>query len=137
MSTYNSWSQMIQRCTNPNNEAYPRYGGRGLKICPEWYNFKNFLEDMGECPASKTLERIDNNEGYYPDNCRWATYQEQSYNKRGYKNNKSGFRGVAWCKRQEQWTAYINVRRRRIFLGYFDFVEDAAMAREKAEDSIV
>ena len=81
-NTYISWDCMIQRCTNTNNVAYHNYGGRGITICDEWLDFKNFLRDMGERPSGKTLDRIDNNKGYDITNCRWATKSEQELNKR-------------------------------------------------------
>ena len=80
--TYISWDCMIQRCNNPNNIAYNDYGGRGITVCKEWLDFKNFLKDMGERPIGKTLDRINNSGNYSIDNCRWATKSEQELNKR-------------------------------------------------------
>lgn len=80
-STYNSWAGMFQRCDNPRNAAYIRYGARGIKVCREWYEFERFLADMGMRPAGTTLDRIDVNDGYRPGNCRWATAKQQSENK--------------------------------------------------------
>ena len=75
--TYASWDNMIQRCTNPKKERYKNYGGRGIKICEEWFTFKNFLTDMGPRPSGKTLDRKNNSGNYTKNNCRWATSAEQ------------------------------------------------------------
>ena len=80
--TWRSWSSMKSRCTNPNVTQYDLYGGRGIKICDRWDKFENFLEDMGERPEDKSLDRIDVNGDYEPKNCRWATKKEQAQNKR-------------------------------------------------------
>ena len=79
---YKSWANMMQRCTNPNSDWYHCYGGRGITVCEEWKDFRNFLRDMGERPAGLSLERINNDKGYSPDNCKWATTSEQNANKR-------------------------------------------------------
>lgn len=79
---YKTWTHMIQRCTNPDNQAYKDYGGRGISICDRWMIFETFYEDMGERPESTSLDRINVNGNYEPGNCRWATQEVQHNNKR-------------------------------------------------------
>lgn len=82
-STHAAWKDMKTRCHNSNRPGYNNYGGRGITVCDRWKNsFNNFLEDMGDRPKGKSLDRINNEEGYSPDNCRWATIKEQSRNTR-------------------------------------------------------
>lgn len=81
--TYRSWQAMIARCENPENDNFRYYGGRGITICDRWrLNFENFLADMGERPAGKTIDRRDNDGNYEPSNCRWATAIEQRAGRR-------------------------------------------------------
>ena len=80
--TLSCWLSMIQRCTNPNNQAFRHYGGRGIKVSENWRSFPAFLSDMGEAPEGKEIERIDNNKGYEKGNCNWATRKEQMRNTR-------------------------------------------------------
>lgn len=80
--TYNSWAAMIQRCTNPKNRKFYRYGGRGITVCERWLKFENFLADMGEKPGGGySIERVDNDGNYEPSNCKWASTYEQSRNR--------------------------------------------------------
>lgn len=72
---------MLARCGNANHAAYPRYGGRGITVCERWQKFENFLADMGERPGDLTLDRIDNDRGYEPGNCRWTTRAVQVRNR--------------------------------------------------------
>lgn len=81
--TYRIWLAMRTRCNNPNIPNYHNYGGRGIKVCPEWDDFCTFLRDMGECPPGKSIDRFPDNDGNYePGNCRWATAFEQRMNQR-------------------------------------------------------
>jgi len=79
---YRTWNGMVQRCTIEHNKDYASYGGRGITVCDRWLDVENFIIDMGEKPQRATLDRIDNNKGYHPNNCRWATPLAQGNNKR-------------------------------------------------------
>ena len=87
---YISWQAMKNRCFNFNSSAYLSYGGRDITVCDRWKDsFENFLADMGKRPTIKhSIDRINNDGGYFPENCRWSTAAEQANNKRNYKNSR-------------------------------------------------
>ena len=131
---YRSWNHMLQRCNNKNSHKYSDYGGRGIVVCEKWLAFENFFADMGQRPHGKTLERIDVNGNYEPSNCKWATATEQQRNQRIQRNNSSGVKGVSWDKSKGKWTAQISVNYKNIYIGRFSSLQEAALARKRAEE---
>jgi hypothetical protein len=105
--TYQSWSNMIARCTYPNDSEWQRYGGRGIKVGERWLNFENFLLDMGQRPEGTTLDRLDPNADYCSQNCRWATPTEQANNRRN--SHFLTFDGVT--KTLSEWATVLGINR--------------------------
>jgi len=108
--TYNIWSNMKRRCSNYKNKRYKDYGGRGIKVCERWKKFENFLEDMGEIPKDKSLDRINNNGNYCPKNCKLSTIKEQNRNKRN--NINITYNGKTQCL--TDWAKELNINKQTV-----------------------
>lgn len=131
---YRSWYHMLDRCNNPSDFDYPNYGGRGIKVCPEWHSFENFYADMGARPEGLTLERVDNERGYSPDNCVWADRYQQSGNARPVYNSTTGVVGV-W-KKGNRFKAYIKEQGTKKYLGSASTVDAASALHTQALEEI-
>lgn len=111
---YKRWTAMIQRCTNPNNTSYHKYGARGITVCDRWMNFDSFYEDMGDPPCGMTLERIDNDGPYCLGNCKWATPKEQAFNTRKFYNCRKLTLGDKTMSIRE-WSEHSGVQLKTIY----------------------
>ena len=133
---FGHWSGMIQRCTNPNHASWPDYGGRGITVCPRWLTFYNFWADMGIKPGKNyTIERLDNEQGYSPENCKWASMSEQMRNTRIYSSNVSGVKGVSRSSR-DGWRATAVLHGKQFAL-YTGPSYDKAVAARQAWDKAI
>ena len=134
---YSTWSGIKSRCYNPNMTSYDYYGGRGITVCDRWLNsFESFLEDMGDRPAGYTLDRIDSNKGYSPDNCRWANITVQRLNSLLHKNNSIGVRGVQ-VSNSGKYRSRIVFKGKRYHLGVFISLQEASDTYEKKRLALI
>jgi len=129
---YPTWITMRARCQNEKHISYKNYGARGIKVCPRWdRSFQAFLRDMGERPEGMTLDRVNNDGDYAPNNCRWATYKAQALNKRDRKN-KTGEKGISFDAKTQKYRArrYNRATGKREFLGSTTTLEEAIALRD-------
>lgn len=104
--TYFAWRSMRNRCLSAKNASWKHYGARGISVCDRWINdYDAFFDDMGEAPDGQTLERIDVNKGYSPENCVWATHREQGRNRRN--NRLLTHNGKTMC--MSEWAEFLGI----------------------------
>ena len=131
---YKVWQGIRQRCNNPNDKDYEAYGGRGIRVCDEWNNssaaFVAWALENGY-KENLSIDRIDVNSGYSPENCRWATWTQQARNKRMGKINSTGVVGVHMDR--GKYRAIIYVNNKKVDLGRHDTLEEAKEARRQGE----
>ena len=130
--SYNTWRAMIRRCTIPTDKDYPRYGGVGVLVCPEWMEYKNFAADMGEPKGDETLDRIDVYGNYEPSNCRWAGVKTQARNVRIRPDSTTKVTGVTKTG-SGRFIAKVSVGTRAYYSKVFLTVAEAAVARKELE----
>lgn len=133
---YKIWQGIRQRCNNQNDKDYDNYGGRGIKVCEGWNN--NSMEFIqwalqNGYTDNLSIDRKDTNGDYCPENCHWATGTEQARNKRKQRTNRTGYNGVHYEVDRGKYRALIYVNSRRMDLGRYDTVEEAAEARRSGE----
>jgi hypothetical protein len=130
---YGTWYNMNKRCNNPEDKDYPSYGGRGIKVCDEWLDIAIFIK-WAEATHPKTeglsLDRIDVEGNYEPNNCRWADRTTQALNKRMMRTNTSGFVGVYSGVSKDGWYAKVGSNNKLKHIGYYETLEKAVQARD-------
>lgn len=131
---YQTWIDMRGRCNRITHKYYRDYGGRGITVCSEWnIDAKSFIEWSlkNGWENGLQIDRIDNDKGYYPDNCRFVTNEINVKNTRLlFKNNKTGFRGVHFNNKEKKYRAQVSVKGKIIYLGMFNDPEYAAVNRD-------
>jgi hypothetical protein len=130
---YKVWADIKGRTLNPKHKGYIDYGGRDITICDEWKDdVKSFydwaMSNGYEEDKGLSIDRIDNDGNYCPENCRWTTKTIQRRNTRIAKNNTSGYKGVSYFKRRGDYNAQIKIKSKKIHLGYFQTAEEGAIA---------
>lgn len=130
--TYHKWSTMLKRCNNANSSEFHNYGGRGISVCKKWRTFQGFFDDMGECPPSLTLERIDVNKNYFASNCKWASWEEQANNRRNTRRFTVNGETLGLAQIARKYGYTYSCLRRRLDRGYTieQAIDDSALERK-------
>ena len=130
---YQTWASMVKRCTKPKAWDYKHYGARGITVCEEWLDVTKFV---AWCDLTypniedATLDRINNDKGYSPENCTWSDRTTQAINQRMKKSNTSGFVGVGFKKSKGKWEASLKLNNIYKYIGSFLTIEEAVQARD-------
>jgi len=130
---YRVYHAMKGRCYKESNKYYKNYGGRGIKVCDRWLeSFENFYEDViPQYEKGLQIDRIDNDKGYSPDNCRWVTSQQNNMNTGSNLKSTSKYKGVCWSKRSGKWESKIICEGKGCYIGLFASEKEAALAYNK------
>jgi len=134
---YGTWSNMRDRCNNPNNKDYKYYGAKNIIVCSRWDSFASFVIDikiLGNRPKDYTLDRIDSNGNYAITNCKWSSKSEQANNQKIRCTNTSGYKGINPHK-DGGFMARKTIKGSRKYIGYFKTLDEAIAAMEKKENA--
>lgn len=134
---YVDWKSMKGRCCDKNKLGYKDYGGRGITICEQWMNsFLSYYEFVSKLPnygvKGYTLDRIENNGNYEPNNVKYSTKSEQAFNRRISTTGTSKFRGVSWHKNAKKWVTHITIGGKKQHVGLFTSELEASNAYKEA-----
>lgn len=134
--TYCTWKMMRRRCNDPKHKSYKDYGARGIKVCDRWQtSFQDFLADMGERPEGKTLDRIKSHLGYFKENCKWSTSEEQNNNQRMRCTNTSGITGVVFKPKRLRYHVIVQQEGKPVTLYWGPDFFEACCRRKSWETS--